>query len=152
MSTHKITAEQRAVVEEMQRRRKLFVAARSKRRTSSPDSRAPRPSHAPAQRSPRLPSRRRRDRPARPALRGQSPVVTRARALRRLIPHPSKGRGSSGSSGEQRKHPSRRLPGGLDGREAPQEQVIELQDMNRSLLGIAQRAMSMAAKSAETMS
>ena len=32
------------------------------------------------------------------------------------------------------------------------EQVIELQDMNRSLLGIAQRAMSMAAKSAETMS
>jgi len=32
------------------------------------------------------------------------------------------------------------------------EQVIELQDMNRSLLGIAQRAMSMAAKNAEMMS
>ena len=32
LSTHKITAEHRAVVEEMQRRRKLFVAERSKRR------------------------------------------------------------------------------------------------------------------------
>ena len=31
------------------------------------------------------------------------------------------------------------------------DQVIELQDMNRSLLDIAQRAMSMAAKNAQTI-
>ena len=53
MSTHKITAEHRAVVEEMQRRRKLFVAERrSKHRESTPPPcrrRPPRLSPAPAQ-------------------------------------------------------------------------------------------------------
>ena len=66
MSTHKITAEHRAVVEEMQRRRKLFVGE-IEARGETPDCRRPH-RHTHPLKVPAPPPRRRRDRPARPAL------------------------------------------------------------------------------------
>ena len=150
MSTHKITAEHRAVVEEMQRRRKLFVAERrSAQREARPTAAAAAPSPHAQRSPPRLPPRERRDRPARPAPRRQSPVVTRGRSAPTPNPEPVKKRSSSGSSGSPAEAAAVRgggltAPGGLGGKqvELVREQVIGRRSMNKEavLRVIAQRA------------
>ena len=155
MSTHKITAEHRAVVEEMQRRRKLFVAARSKRR----DKLARQPAAAPVTRThSKVPAPPPAEK-TRPARATGPPRPKSGRDARESAPTPDPAPFEMGAAAAEAAE-----AGAAEAPVTPappadstdvrrlREQVIELQDMNRSLLGIAQRAMSMAAKSAETMS
>ena len=159
MSTHKITDEHRAVVEEMQRRRKLFVAERrSKRREKV----ARQPAAAPVTRTRSKVSAPPRAGKTRPARAPAPPTSKPGRDARESAPTPypepvESGAAAAGAAAEAEAaaapEPVTPAPpaDSADVRRL-REQVIELQDMNRSLLGIAQRAMSMAAKNAETMS
>ncbi|ACO69700.1 predicted protein [Micromonas commoda] len=162
LSTHKITAEHRAVVEEMQRRRKLFVAERSKHRESTPP--MPAPAAAPVTRAcskvPAPPPKPGKTRPARATA---PPTPKPGRDARESAPTPNpepveRGAAAAGAAAEAAGAAAAPAPvtpappaDSADVRRL-REQIIELQDMNRSLLGIAQRAMSMAAKNAEMMS
>jgi hypothetical protein len=138
--TRKITAEHRAVVKEMQRKRELIVAERAKSRKKlaklkpAPATTRHRPRPEPAAKKAAPP---RAKTPPRFALVPQESAPT-------SVPKPSEGAAAAApvtpppcvdSANEKRL----------------QDQVNELQDMNRSLLDIAQRAMSMAAKNAQTM-
>ena len=161
MSTHKITAEHRAVVEEMQRRRKLFVAERSKRREKL----GRQPAAAPVTRAcSKVPSKvlLKGAGKTRPARATAPPTPKPGRDARESAPTPNpepveRGAAASGAAAAAgaAAAPAPVTPAppadSADVRRL-REQVIELQDMNRSLLGIAQRAMSMAAKNAEMMS
>ena len=152
MSTHKITAEHRAVVEEMQRRRKLFVAERSKRREKLGRQPAAAPVTRACSKVPAPPPKPGKTRPARATA---PPTPKPGRDARESAPTPNpepveRGAAAAGAEAEAGAAAAP-APDSADVRRL-REQVIELQDMNRSLLGIAQRAMSMAAKNAETMS
>lgn len=159
MSTHKITAEHRAVVEEMQRRRKLFVAERSKRREKLGRQPAAAPVTRACSKVPAPPPKPGKTRPARATA---PPTPKPGRDARESAPTPNpepvgRGAAAAGAAAEAgaAAAPAPVTPAppadSADVRRL-REQVIELQDMNRSLLGIAQRAMSMAAKNAEMMS
>lgn len=152
MSTHKITAEHRAVVEEMQRRRKLFVAERSKRREKLGRQPAAAPVTRACSKVPAPPPKPGKTRPARATA---PPTPKPGRDARESAPTPNpepveRGAAAAGAAAEAGAAAAP-APDSADVRRL-REQVIELQDMNRSLLGIAQRAMSMAAKNAEMMS
>ena len=160
LSTHKITAEHRAVVEEMQRRRKLFVAERSKRREKLGRQPAAAPVTRACSKVPAPPPKPGKTRPARATA---PPTPKPGRDARESAPTPNpepveRGAAAAGAAAEAAGAAAAPAPvtpappaDSADVRRL-REQVIELQDMNRSLLGIAQRAMSMAAKNAEMMS
>ena len=138
--TRKITAEHRAVVKEMERKRELIIAEKAKSRKKlakqkpAPAIRHHRPRPEPAAKKAAPP---RAKTPPRFALVPQESTPT-------SVPKPSEGAAAAAPV-----TPPPRVDSANEKR--LQDQVNELQDMNRSLLDIAQRAMSMAAKNAQTM-
>jgi hypothetical protein len=138
--TRKITAEHRAVVKEMERKRELIIAEKAKSRKKlakqkpAPAIRHHRPRPEPAAKK-AAPSRAKT--PPRFALVPQESTPT-------SVPKPTEGAAAAAPV-----TPPPRVDSANEKR--LKDQVNELQDMNRSLLDIAQRAMSMAAKNAQTM-
>jgi hypothetical protein len=136
--TRKITAEHRAVVKEMQRKRELIIAEKAKPRKKLAKQKSavprlrPRPEPAAEKVSPP-----RAKTPPRFALVPQESAPT-------SVPKPTEGAAAAAPV-----TPAPRVDSANEKR--LKDQVNELQDMNRSLLDIAQRAMSMAAKNAQTM-
>ena len=149
-STHKITAEHRAVVKEMQRKRELIVAKKAKPRKKlakqkpAPATTRHRPRPEPAAKKAAPP---RAKTPPRFALVPQESAPT-------SVPKPTEGAAAAAPVTPPPRVDSRISRSSLAEAEISKrlkDQVNELQDMNRSLLDIAQRAMSMAAKNAQTM-
>ena len=148
--TRKITAEHRAVVKEMQRKRELIIAEKAKSRKKlakqkpAPAITRHRPRPEPAAKKATPP---RAKTPPRFALVPQESTPT-------SVPKPKEGAAAAAPVTPAPRVDSRISRSSLAEAEISKrlkDQVIELQDMNRSLLDIAQRAMSMAAKNAQTM-
>jgi len=132
--TRTITAEHRAVVKEMQRKRELIIAEKAKSRKKL------------AKQKPAPATTRHRPRPE-PAAKKAAPP--RAKTPPRFALVPQESAPTSVSKAAAPITPPPRVDSANEKR--LKDQVNELQDMNRSLLDIAQRAMSMAAKNAQTM-
>ena len=139
--TLKITAEHRAVVKEMERKRELIVAkkaAKSRKKLAKQKSAPTVPRHRP--------------RPE-PAAKKAAPPRAKTPPRFALVPQESAPtsvpKPTEGAAAAAPVTPPPRVDSANEKR--LQDQVNELQDMNRSLLDIAQRAMSMAAKNAQTM-
>ena len=148
--TRKITAEHRAVVKEMQRKRELIIAEKAKSRKKlaklkpAPAITRHRPRPEPAAKKAAPP---RAKTPPRFALVPQESAPT-------SVPKPTEGAAAAAPVTPPPRVDSRISRSSLAEAEISkrlQDQVNELQDMNRSLLDITQRAMSMAAKNAQTM-
>ena len=145
--TRKITAEHRAVVKEMQRKRELIVAKKAKPRKKlaklkpAPATTRHRPRPEPAAKKAAPP---RAKTPPRFALVPQESAPT-------SVPKPTEGAAAAAPVTPAPRVDSRSSLAEAEISKRLQDQVNELQDMNRSLLDIAQRAMSMAAKNAQTM-
>jgi hypothetical protein len=148
--TRKITAEHRAVVKETQRKRELIVAEKAKSRKKlakqkpAPAIRHHRPRPEPAAKKVAPP---RAKTPPRFALVPQESAPT-------SVPKPTEGAAAAAPVTPAPRVDPRISRSSLAEAEISKrlkDQVIELQDMNRSLLDIAQRAMSMAAKNAQTI-
>ena len=148
--TRKITAEHRAVVKEMQRKRELIIAEKAKSRKKlakqkpAPAIRHHRPRPEPAAKKVAPP---RAKTPPRFALVPQESAPT-------SVPKPTEGAAAAAPVTPAPRVDSRISRSSLAEAEISKrlkDQVNELQDMNRSLLDMAQRAMSMAAKNAQTM-
>ena len=138
--TRKITAEHRAVVKEMQRKRELIIAEKAKSRKKL------------AKLKPAPAITRHRPRPE-PAAKKAAPPRAKTPPRFALVPQESAPtsvpKPTEGAAAAAPVTPPPRVDSANEKR--LQDQVIELQDMNRSLLDITQRAMSMAAKNAQTM-
>ena len=138
--TRKITAEHRAVVKEMQRKRELIIAEKAKPRKKL------------AKQKPAPATTRHRPRPE-PAAKKAAPPHAKTPPRFALVPQESTPtsvpKPTEGAAAAAPVTPPPRVDSANEKR--LQDQVNELQDMNRSLLDIAQRAMSMAAKNAQTM-
>ena len=138
--TRKITAEHRAVVKEMQRKRELIIAEKAKSRKKL------------AKQKPAPATTRHRPRPE-PAAKKAAPPRAKTPPRFALVPQESAPtsvpKPSEGAAAAAPVTPPPRLDSANEKR--LKDQVNELQDMNRSLLDIAQRAMSMAAKNAQTI-
>ena len=138
--TRKITAEHRAVVKEMQRKRELIIAEKAKSRKKL------------AKQKPAPATTRHRPRPE-PAAKKAAPPRARTPPRFALVPQESAPtsvpKPTEGAAAAAPVTPPPRVDSANEKR--LKDQVNELQDMNRSLLDIAQRAMSMAAKNAQTM-
>ena len=138
--TRKITAEHRAVVKEMQRKRELIIAEKAKSRKKL------------AKQKPAPATTRHRPRPE-PAAKKAAPPRAKTPPRFALVPQESAPtsvpKPTEGAAAAAPVTPPPRVDSANEKR--LQDQVNELQDMNRSLLDIAQRAMSMAAKNAQTM-
>ena len=140
--TRKITAEHRAVVKEMQRKRELIIAEKAKSRKKL------------AKQKPAPATTRHRPRPEPAAKKAAPPRAKKAAPPRAKTPPrfalvPQESAPTSVSKAAAPVTPPPRVDSANEKR--LKDQVNELQDMNRSLLDIAQRAMSMAAKNAQTM-
>ena len=138
--TRKITAEHRAVVKEMQRKRELIIAEKAKSRKKL------------AKLKPAPAITRHRPRPE-PAAKKAAPPRAKTPPRFALVPQESAPtsvpKPTEGAAAAAPVTPPPRVDSANEKR--LKDQVNELQDMNRSLLDIAQRAMSMAAKNAQTM-
>ena len=138
--TRKITAEHRAVVKEMERKRELIVAEKAKSRKKL------------AKQKPAPATTRHRPRPE-PAAKKAAPPRAKTPPRFALLPQESAPtsvpKPTEVGAAAAPVTPPPRVDSANEKR--LQDQVNELQDMNRSLLDIAQRAMSMAAKNAQTM-
>ena len=149
--TLKITAEHRAVVKEMERKRELIVAkkaAKSRKKLAKQKSAPTVPRHRPRpEPAAKKAAPPRAKTPPRFALVPQESAPT-------SVPKPTEGAAAAAPVTPAPRVDSRISRSSLAEAEISkrlQDQVNELQDMNRSLLDIAQRAMSMAAKNAQTM-